>query len=115
MPLQSRSDQSVTVTTARLSHSADIALRERRYVAMQMLRVACVLLAVLLPVPLPVKGLLMIGAVVLPGMGVVMANAGPTVSPRTRTAIVDRQPADALPEQPLRLAIEPGRVVDADR
>jgi hypothetical protein len=110
-----RSPQTVTVTTARLSHSDDIRLRERRYVATQMVRVVCVLLGVLLPVPVPVKLLLFLGAVCLPWFGVVMANAGPSVRRRQRSAIVDGGLVETLPEPELRLAIEPGRVVDAER
>jgi hypothetical protein len=98
------------VTTAGRSHSEDIALRQRRYVLSQSVRIACVLLATLLPVPLAWKGLLIVGAVTLPWFGVVMANAGPTVSRRKRTAIVDRQV-----EEPVRIAIEPGRVVEGER
>ena len=110
-----RSAQTVTVTTARLSHTDDIALRERRYVATQMVRVACVVLGVALPVPVYAKLLLFVGAVFLPWFGVVMANAGPTVSRTRRTAIVDRPLEETLPAQPQRIAIEPGRVVDAER
>ena len=117
MSLQSprRDEQVVTVTTAHLSHTDDIALRERRYVATQMVRVVCVVLGVALPVPVPVKLLLFLGAVCLPWFGVVMANAGPTVGRKRKTAIVDRGLGATLPEPPLRLAIEPGRVVDAER
>ncbi len=107
--------QAVTVTTARLSHSDDIKLRERRYVALQMVRVACVVLGVALPVAVPLRLLLFVGAVVLPWFGVVMANAGPTVARGGKTAIVDSGLTDTLPPPPLRLAIEPGRVVDAER
>ena len=95
------------VTNAGMSHTDDIALRQRRYVLMQSMRMVCVLFATVLPVGLAWKGLLIVGAVVLPWFGVVMANAGPTVSRRRKTAIVDRQV-----EQPVRLEIEPSRVVD---
>lgn len=115
LPSHDRSPETVVVTTARLSHTDDIALRERRYVATQMVRVVCVVLAVALPVPVPVKLLLFVGAVVLPWCGVVMANAGPTISRRRRTAIVNDRLTETLPPHPLRLAIEPGRVVDAER
>lgn len=92
------------VTSARLSHTQDIALRQRRYVLMQSLRIVCVVAAVLLPVALPWKGLLMVGAVALPWFGVVMANAGPT---RRRTR------GDALIERPVE---EPVRLeLDGDR
>ncbi len=110
-----RSARTVMVTTARLSHSDDIDLRERRYVATQLVRVVCVVLGVALPVPVSVKLLLFLGAVVLPWFGVVMANAGPTITRSRRTAIVDGGLTETLPEPPLRLAIEPGRVVDGER
>ena len=106
-----RSAQPVTlVTTAGRSHSEDIDLRQRRYVLTQSVRIVCVVLAAFLPVPVEWKGLLIFGAVVLPWFGVVMANAGPTVGRRRTTALVDRP----VEPQPLRIAIEPGRVVDQD-
>ena len=105
-----RSDSTVNVTSARLSHTDDIAIRQRRYVITQSLRILCVVLATVLPVPLAWKGVFVVGAVALPWFGVVMANAGPTVGRRKRTSIVDTPV-----EQPLRIAIEPGRVIDAER
>lgn len=97
------------VTSANLSHSDDITLRQRRYVITQSARIACVILAALLPVSLAWKGLFMAGAVMLPWFGVVMANAGPTVSRKRQTSLVARPV-----EQPVRIAIEPGRVIDQD-
>ena len=97
------------VTSARISHTHDIALRQRRYVLMQSMRIVCVIAAAMLPVSLVWKGVFMLGAVALPWFGVVMANAGPTVSRRRKNALVDRQV-----EEPVRLAIDPGRVVDQD-
>ncbi len=105
-----RSQGTVNVTSARLSHTEDIALRQRRYVITQSLRIVCVVLATALPIPLVWKGVFVVGAVALPWFGVVMANAGPTVGRRRRSSIVDT-PVD----QPLRIAIEPGRVIDAER
>lgn len=97
------------VTAARLSHSDDISLRQRRYVVMQSLRIICVIAAAMLPVALVWKGVFVVGALALPWFGVVMANAGPTVGRRRRTSMVDRQV-----EQPVRIALEPGRVIDSD-
>lgn len=108
-------EQVVMVTTARLSHTDDIDLRERRYVRTQLVRVVCVVLGVALPVPVVFRLLLFVGALALPWFGVVMANAGPVVSRRRQTAIVDGGLAETLPEPAQRLAIEPGRVVDAER
>jgi hypothetical protein len=110
---RSRSPAVTVVTEARRSHSDDITVRQRRYVAMQSLRMACVLLATLLPVALAWKGLLILGAVALPWFGVVMANA-PTVQRRRRNALVDR-PGEPIAEQPLRLALDPATVVDGER
>lgn len=117
MTLQShrRGEQVVTVTTARLSHSDDIALRERRYVLTQLVRVVCVVLGVTLPIPVAFRLLLFVGAICLPWFGVVMANAGPTMARRRATAIVDTPLTETLPQQPLRVAIESGRVIDAER
>lgn len=111
----SRDEQVVMVTTARLSHTDDIDLRERRYVKTQLVRVVCVVLGVALPVPVAFRLLLFVGAVCLPWFGVVMANAGPVVNRRRATAIVPDGLVDTLPEPTGRLAIEPGRVVDAER
>jgi hypothetical protein len=98
------------VTAARLSHSDDISLRQRRYILTQSVRVVCVVLATMLPVSLIWKGVFMLGALALPWFGVVMANAGPTVSRRRKTSLMDR-PAVTQPD---RIAIEPGRVIDQD-
>lgn len=109
---QDRSEQPVAVvTSAHLSHTDDLALRQRRYVLTQSVRIACVVLATMLPVSLAWKGVFMLGAIALPWFGVVMANAGPTVSRKQGSAMVAK-PVDA---QPVRIAIEPGRVIDAER
>ena len=108
---QDRSAPDVAVVTAaRLSHSDDIALRQRRYVLTQGARIACVVLATMLPVSLVWKGVFMLGALALPWFGVVMANAGPTVSRRRKTSLVTRPEA----VEPVRIALEPGRVIDQD-
>ena len=104
------SPEVAVVTSAHLSHTDDITLRQRRYVLTQSVRIACVVLATMLPVALAWKGLLVLGAIGLPWFGVVMANAGPTVSRKRSTALMDR-PAVA---EPVRIAIEPGRVIDQD-
>jgi hypothetical protein len=106
-----RSTGEVTiVTSAARSHSEDIDLRQRRYVITQSVRIVCVVLAAALPVALAWKGALLAGAVLLPWFGVVMANAGPTVGRKRRTALVGRP----VEPEPLRTAIEPGRVIDQD-
>ena len=110
LPERHHRPEVAVVTTAGRSHSEDISLRQRRYLITQSVRMVCVVLAVVLPVPPLWKATFIVGALALPWFGVVMANAGPTArGRRERNALVDREVA-----QPVRLAIEPGRVVDAD-
>jgi hypothetical protein len=106
-----REPEVVRVTTARHSHTEDIALRQRRYAIMQSFRIACVLLGVLLPIPIWAKGLFFIGAVALPWCGVVMANAGPSVASRKsrRNAIQSGLTETSTVE---RVPIERSRIVD---
>ena len=99
-----------SITSARLSHSDDISLRQRRYVMTQCVRILCVVLATALPVSVVWKVVFILGAVALPWFGVVMANAGPTVSRTKKTSLLDRP----VPLEPVRIAIEPGRVIDQD-
>jgi hypothetical protein len=101
-------EKHTVVTTAGLSGTEDRQLRQRRYLVTQVVRISCFVLAVSLPVPLWAKLVLIVGAFTLPWMGVVAANAGPTVARRRPTAIVDRQ------DEPLRIALEPGRTIDGD-
>lgn len=103
--------QVVSVTTARMSHTQDLALRQKRYMLTQSVRILCVILGVAVPAPLPVRMLLFSGAIFLPWFGVVMANAGPIVARKERTAIVERQVRE-MDDTPLRIAIEPGRDID---
>jgi len=93
------------ITTAGRSGSEDRRLRQRRYAMTQGVRVLCFVLSVALPVPLAWKLGLIVGAVFLPWVGVVSANGGPAKEHRPRpTALVDR---------PVRIALEPGRDIDA--
>lgn len=95
------------ITTAGMGHAADLRLRRRRYLLTQGVRVVCVLLAVLLPVAPHWKIGFIALSVVLPWVGVVAANAGPTVERRRRTAVL----TTPLPTRP---ALEPGRVIEPD-
>lgn len=105
-------DDVALVTSAALSHSQDIALRQRRYLITQTVRLCCVVLATLLPVPLVWKGVLIVGAVALPWFGVVAANAGPTVRRRRRRSTLL---ASSTPVAEPTPAIEASRVLEAER
>lgn len=103
--------ETVVVTSAGLSGTDDRRLRQRRYLVTQAVRISCFVLAVALPVPLGVKLVFIVGAFTLPWMGVVAANAGPTVQRRRRTTAMM---AGAVTPEPVRGALEPGRTIDQD-
>jgi hypothetical protein len=62
------------VTDAQPSLSDDIKRRERSYLIKMSIRLICLILAVALPAPWPVKALLVAGAVLLPYLAVIGAN-----------------------------------------
>jgi hypothetical protein len=97
----------VVVTTAGMSGTDDRRLRQRRYLVTQAIRITCFVLAVALPVPLWAKLVLVVGAFTLPWMGVVAANAGPTVRRDRSTNVVDRVESGRIP-------IAPGRTIDQE-
>jgi hypothetical protein len=100
--------ETVVVTTAGLSHTDDMKLRQRRYLLTQGVRVACVLLAVLLPVAPIWKIGFIAASLILPWFGVVAANAGPTVQRKRATAVVHTTGHELVQDQP-------GRIIDAER
>src|SRR4051794_528285 len=98
-------DRTVRVTTMGRGQAEDRRLRTRRYLVSQGIRLACVLLAVLLPVDPIWKIGLIAGSIALPWLGVVAANAGPTIERRRSSAVV-ATPVVAVPIT----AIEPTQV-----
>ena len=99
------------VTSAHLSHSDDLKLRQRRYMITQSVRMVCVVAATLAPVSLVWKGVFMVGAVVLPWFGVVMANAGPTLQKHRKSSVVSRSAGEPV-AVPVRIALDQSRVID---
>ena len=98
----------VVVTTAGMSGSDDRKLRQRRYVITQVVRISCFVLSVVLPIPLWARLVLIVCAFTLPWMGVIAANAGPTVQRQ-------KQPTAVVPHaEPDRIAIDPGRTIDQE-
>lgn len=95
-----RRDEAVqSVTTARPGHSDDIDARQRRYLLIMAIRIACI------PPAIIVEGWLrwafIVGAVVLPYVAVVVANAARRSEPGMLVP-VDPQPRPALPQSPAR-------------
>ncbi|MBA2773693.1 MAG: DUF3099 domain-containing protein [Nocardioidaceae bacterium] len=70
------SDEPVSITSARVSHSQDLKRRQRRYLLSMMTRTICFVLAIVTDGP--VRWVLVAGAVFLPYIAVVLANAGDT-------------------------------------
>ena len=91
----------VSITGARRAHSDDINRRMSRYLTSMLIRTVCVVLVVV--VDHPVRWAFAVGAVVLPYVAVVMANAR-----GERSAV--RAP---VPEPPVRVALEERRSGDA--
>lgn len=73
-----------TVTDARRSMSDDIKYRQRRYLVHMGIRTACLILAVVVPMPLPLRAILVFGAIALPYFAVVLANGGREPEPGPR-------------------------------
>jgi archaellum biogenesis protein FlaJ (TadC family) len=63
-----------SITTAQSSLSLDQSARQRRYFISMMIRTACFILTVVLPSPY--RWIALIGAVTLPYIAVIAANAG---------------------------------------
>lgn len=79
MPSRERREAPVRITTAAPNVADDISARQRRYVLSMLLRTACFLGAVLVG-PGWFRWVLIAGAVFLPYVAVVMANAMPSRS-----------------------------------
>lgn len=71
---KSESEEFQNITEAPTALSADIPARQRRYFYSMMVRTACFLLAVFTPSPF--RWFFLVGAVTLPYISVIVANAG---------------------------------------
>jgi hypothetical protein len=93
-PAQRRHQPVQSVTTARTAHSDDVDTRQRRYLLIMGIRIAC------LPLAIVVQGwarwVFIVGAVVLPYVAVVVANAVSRHEPGALVP-VEQEPRRALP------------------
>jgi Flp pilus assembly protein TadB len=105
-------DDAQRITSAPESLAADQARRERRYLLQMGIRVVCFLLAVLLwrHVPLWLSLVFIVGAVVLPYVAVLFANAGRERRDEAPPGMVPRM-LDAAP--PVRPVAPPSGPSDA--
>jgi Flp pilus assembly protein TadB len=72
--MKRRDDEVHNITEAQSALSADIPARQRKYFYSMMLRTICFLLAVF--TPSPYRWFFLVGAVTLPYISVIVANAG---------------------------------------
>ena len=83
------SEESFSITSAPQRLSTDLAGRQRRYLISMIIRTVCFLLTVALPSPY--RWIALVGAMTLPYIAVVVANAGrETVLPGTN--ILSKRP-----------------------
>jgi Flp pilus assembly protein TadB len=96
-------DDAQRITSAPESLAADQARRERRYLVQMGVRVVCFLLAVLLwrHVPLWMSLVFIVGAVVLPYIAVLFANAGRERRDEAPPGMVPRMLDAAPPVRPV--------------
>jgi hypothetical protein len=78
MPHRDRhhSEDAVRITSVPRSRADDIAARQKRYIFSMAVRTICFVSAIVVG-PGPLRWVLIVGAVFLPYVAVVMANAGP--------------------------------------
>jgi len=98
-------DNPVNITSARPGRSSDISRRQARYLTSMGIRTACFVLAVLTTGPL--RWAFVVGAVILPYVAVVLANAtdrrggvGPSPFDDERRPELEAGPADSDRDRP---------------
>ena len=72
--MKKKQEVTQSITTAQSGLSLDQAARQRRYFISMMIRTACFILTVLLPSPY--RWIALVGALTLPYIAVIAANAG---------------------------------------
>ncbi|GAA4285494.1 hypothetical protein GCM10022261_30250 [Brevibacterium daeguense] len=89
------------ITEAGMSHAQDVHDRTVRYLVSMSIRMACFVLAVITPSPW--RWGFAIGAIVLPWVAVLIANAGKEHGPPDETSVIEHAP---------NIALGPGRSAD---
>ena len=84
-------DETVRITTATRPRSQDIAARQRRYLFSMSIRTICFVLAIIFR-ETPAAWFFIAGAIVLPYVAVVVANAGSSPDPGGMEAYVPEHP-----------------------
>ncbi len=89
--MRKKPDDSVRITTATVPRSQDIAARQRRYLFSMSIRTICFVLAIIFR-ETPATWFFVAGAVFLPYVAVVIANAGASPDPGGPEAYVPERP-----------------------
>ena len=89
--MRKKTDDSVRITTATVPRSQDIAARQRRYLFSMSIRTVCFILAIIFR-STPAWPYFIAGAIVLPYIAVVLANAGASPDPGGMEAYVPEHP-----------------------
>ena len=109
-PVEDGAAAAYSITGARDPHSQELNGRIRRYLISMGIRTVCVVLAVVVPGPL--RWVFIVGAIGLPYVAVIMANAvGPRRGTRGGPAPVRKI---ALTAVPVQVDLRDGAVVDSD-
>ena len=100
--MRNKSDDSIRITSATRPRSQDIAARQRRYLFSMSIRTICFILAIIFR-ETPATWFFVAGAIFLPYVAVVIANAGASPDPGGLEAYVPERPAleNTPPARPL--------------
>jgi hypothetical protein len=99
--VRKKPEEPVRITTATRPRSQDIAARQRRYIFSMSIRTVCFILAIVFRSS-PAAWFFIAGAIVLPYVAVVIANAGSSPDPGGMDAYVpDRAELEGTPRRTL--------------
>ena len=89
--MRNNSDDSIRITSATRPRSQDIAARQRRYLFSMSIRTICFVLAIIFR-ETPATWFFVAGAIFLPYVAVVIANAGASPDPGGMEAYIPEHP-----------------------
>ncbi|GAA1923403.1 DUF3099 domain-containing protein [Nocardioides marmoribigeumensis] len=89
--MRKKTDDSVRITSATVPRSQDIAARQRRYLFSMSIRTVCFILAIVFR-NTPAWPFFIAGAIILPYVAVVLANAGASPDPGGMDVYVPERP-----------------------
>jgi hypothetical protein len=94
--VRNTSDDSIRITSATRPRSQDIAARQRRYLFSMSIRTICFVLAIIFR-ETPATWFFVAGAIFLPYVAVVIANAGASPDPGPEAYVPERPELESTP------------------